>query len=146
MLDVPDAFSTDPRTPPGIDAAIVPGLTIGGRYEVQRRLGGGGTGSGGCVHDRRTNEDGALKVLSPQAGTQPRPRFRREVTLARRIAHPNVCRVFDLGDPGDLYVLTMELIEGESLRARLARNPLPWSEARRVIDDLLAGLTAVHAA
>ncbi|HSK05664.1 MAG TPA: protein kinase [Kofleriaceae bacterium] len=132
--------------PLAIDAAIAPGTTLGGRYQVQRRLGVGGMGSVWCVHDNRTDEDVALKVLPPQAGTDALTRFRREVTLARRIAHPNVCRVFDLGDPSGLHVLTMELIEGESLRTRLARGPLPWTEARRVIEDLLAGLAAVHAA
>ena len=129
-----------------IDAAIAPGVTLGGRYQVQRRLGVGGMGTVWRVHDSCTDEDVALKVLPPQAGIDALTRFRREVTLARRIAHPNVCRVFDLGDPGGLHVLTMELIEGESLRTRLTRGPLPWAEARRLIDDLLAGLAAVHAA
>jgi serine/threonine-protein kinase len=132
--------------PRAIDAALAPGTTLGGRYQVRRRLGVGGMGSVWCVHDEHTGEDVALKVLPPQAGTEALTRFRREVTLARRIAHPNVCRVFDLGDPDGLHVLTMELIEGESLRARLAHGPLPWIEARRLIDDLLAGLAAVHAA
>ena len=141
-----DEVLTDPQTPRAIDAAIAPGTTLGGRYHVRRRLGGGGMGSVWCVHDERTDEDVALKVLPPRAGDDALTRFRREVTLARRIAHPNVCRVFDLGDPGGLHVLTMELIEGESLRARLGRGPLPWAEARRLIDDLLAGLAAVHAA
>ncbi len=132
--------------PLAIDAAIAPGTTLGGRYQVRRRLGVGGMGSVWCVHDERIGEDVALKVLPPRAGNDALTRFRREVTLARRIAHPNVCRVFDLGDPSGLYVLTMELVEGESLRARLLRGPLPWSETRRLIDDLLAGLAAVHAA
>jgi murein DD-endopeptidase MepM/ murein hydrolase activator NlpD len=140
-----DEDLTDPQTPRAIDAAIAPGTTLGGRYHVRRRLGGGGMGSVWCVHDERTGEDVALKVLPPRAGADALTRFRREVTLARRIAHPNVCRVFDLGDPGGLHVLTMELIEGESLRARLGRGPLPWAEAGRLIDDLLAGLAAVHA-
>jgi murein DD-endopeptidase MepM/ murein hydrolase activator NlpD len=146
MIGIPDGVLTDPQVPLAIDAAIAPGTTLGGRYQVRRRLGVGGMGSVWCVHDNRTDEDVALKVLPPQAGTDALTRFRREVTLARRIAHPNVCRVFDLGDPGGLHVLTMELIEGESLRSRLARGPLPWIEARRVIEDLLAGLAAVHAA
>lgn len=141
-----DRGSTDPRAPLAIDAAIASGSTIGGRYRVRRQIGSGGMGSVWCVHDVRTGEDVALKVLSPRAGEESLARFRREVALARRIAHPNVCRVFDLGDPEGLQVLTMELVEGESLRARLARGRLPWAEARRLIDDILAGLTAVHAA
>src|SRR5689334_768875 len=146
MWCFPNGVSTDPRVPLEIDAAIAPGLIVGGRYQVERRLGVGGMGSVWRVHDNCTDEDVALKVLPPQAGIDALTRFRREVTLARRIAHPNVCRVFDLGDPGGLHVLTMELIEGESLRTRLVRGPLPWIEARRLIDDLLAGLAAVHAA
>jgi serine/threonine-protein kinase len=141
-----DEHSTDPQAPLAIDAAIAPRATLGGRYQVRERIGGGGMGSVWRVHDERTGEDVALKVLPPRAGADALARFRREVTLARRIAHPNVCRVFDLGDPDGLHVLTMELIEGESLRARLARGSLPWPEARRLIDDLLAGLAAVHAA
>jgi len=146
MLDGSDGDLTDPQAPPEIDAAIAPGTVLGGRYRVRRRIGSGGMGSVWCVHDEGTGEDVALKVLPPQAGTAAFTRFRREVTLARRIAHLNVCRVFDLGDANGLHVLTMELIEGESLRVRLARGPLSWAEARRLIDDLLAGLAAVHAA
>jgi serine/threonine-protein kinase len=146
MVSIPDGVLTDPQMPLPLDAAIASGTILGDRYQVRRRLGVGGMGSVWCVHDNRTDEEVALKVLPPQAGTDALTRFRREVTLARRIAHPNVCRVFDLGDPSGLRVLTMELIEGESLRSRLARGPLPWTEARRVIEDLLAGLAAVHAA
>jgi len=140
------AGSTDPRAPRAIDAAITAGTVLGGRYELVRRIGGGSMGAVWRVHDLRADEDIALKVLPPRASAEALARFRREVTLARRIAHPNVCRVFDLGDPDGLHVLTMELITGENLRARLVRGPLAWPEAKALIADILAGLAAVHAA
>src|SRR6185436_19184333 len=146
MISSPDSPSTAPQAPQAIDAAIVPGAILGDRYAVRCRIGRGGMGSVWRVHDQRTGEDVALKVLVPRAGADAIARFRREVTLARRIAHPNVCRMFDLGVANGMHVLTMELVEGTSLRARIAQGPLPWPMACRLIDNVLAGLAAVHAA
>lgn len=69
--------STDPHTPRGIDADIVPGNLLASRYLIRCRLGRGGMGSVWRVHDASTDEDVALRVLPPQAGADALVRFRR---------------------------------------------------------------------
>src|SRR5689334_25244670 len=94
------------------------GALFGERYRVLGMLARGGMGSVYRAFDERLGEQVALKVLPLDApeGEDSVARFAREVRLARRVGHPNVARVFDLGQEGDLHYLTMELIEGESLR------------------------------
>lgn len=75
-----------------------------------------------------------------------RERFAREAELARRLDHPGVVRVLDAGIDGGLLFTALELLEGESLEQRLTRGPMPPREAARVVDELLAGLEAAHAA
>ena len=77
------------------------------------------------------DEQVALKVILPHRFGDPHAleRFRAEVKIARRITHPNVCRVFDLGEDGDISFLTMELVEGSTLRQELVAGPLELSRA-----------------
>jgi len=84
-------------------------------------LGAGGMGNVYRAHDNELDEVVALKVLRPELASAPGAldRFRREVKLARRVTHPNVARVFDLGEVDGERILTMELVEGESLAALL---------------------------
>jgi serine/threonine-protein kinase len=127
----------------------MPGQRVGGRYEVQRLLGRGGVG---LVYEARDVESGeavALKVLRPEAATRPdlAARFRSELTLAGRVAHPNVCRLFAYGEDGSLRYLAMERVEGRSLREVLVeRGRLAWSEACSLALQAARGLSAVHAA
>src|SRR5262249_53780047 len=80
-------------------------------------------------------------------------RLRREVDLARRVSHPNVCRIFDIGrDPADAdadgtLFISMELLAGETLEARIARDGgLREPEALAIASQICAGLDAAHAA
>jgi serine/threonine-protein kinase len=89
-----------------------------------------------------------LPALARDAGVVER--FRREVLLARRVTHPNVCRVFELfssetpaGEP--LKFLTMEFLEGESLAHRLKRGPMSAAEALPLVRQVVAALQAAHA-
>jgi tetratricopeptide (TPR) repeat protein len=92
----------------------------------------------------------ALKTvrLDQAANERTLQRFRREILLARKIGHPNVCRVFELhlGGPGEPPVfLTMELLEGETLAERLRRKGrLPESEANKIVLNILSALLAAH--
>ena len=94
----------------------------------------------------------ALKTIRPElvARGQALERFRREILLARRVTHPNVCRIFDLGhDPSadagpDVAFLTMELLRGETLRQHLRRGPLSAEEAFPLVAQMAAGLAAAH--
>ena len=103
--------------------------------------------------DRELGELVALKVIRSdrQAYPQWRDRFQREVRLARRVTHPNVCRVYDVfrhaTEAGDVAVLAMELLEGETLAARLERaGPLAPAAALPLALELTAGLEAAHRA
>src|SRR5262249_32009209 len=104
-----------------------------------------GAGGGGTVFrctDQVLNLVVALKVIAPDADVE---RLRREVAMARQITHRNVCRVHDLGEIGEIRFVTMELVEGTSLRASV-RPDLPAEQARALIDQLVAGTAAIHGA
>jgi tetratricopeptide (TPR) repeat protein len=102
-----------------------------------------------AAHDVELREDVAIKLMRPEfdAGLDS-ARFRREIRLARHIAHPNVCRVYDLfrhdatGRP--VYFYAMQLLAGESLTAFLSRCPIDVETAQRLARDIAEGLCAVH--
>jgi serine/threonine protein kinase len=121
------------------------------RFLVVRLLGSGGLGEVYEVTDQALGTSVALKVLSSAVATDPvmLERFRREIQNARRITHPNVCRVFDLGihpaSQQHRFFVTMELLGGESLASYLqARPPLTPVEALPILTQLAAGLQAAH--
>jgi len=122
---------------------------VAGRYEVIALLGVGGMGAVYKVFDRELDEVVALKMLKREIARTPGilERFRREVKLARRVTHPNVARTFDLGEHGGERFLTMELVEGESLATRVAREGrLPIAEVVAIVSGICEGLAAAHAA
>jgi serine/threonine protein kinase len=127
--------------------ALTRGTKVAGRYVVEAVLGRGGMGTVYRVHDAVLDETVALKVLRPElAATESMERrFRSEIKLARRVTHPNVCRIHDYGRDGDVHYISMELVEGRDLRRRLdAEGPLPPAEACRVLAEAAAGLQAIH--
>lgn len=128
-------------------AAMVTGELIGGRYRITRYLGGGGMGNVYAAVDTELGEPLAIKVLRRDLTDAAIDRFRTEVRLQRRITHKNVARIHDIGDHRGEKLLTMELVDGESLAARLERlGPVPLGEMRKIAADVLAGLGAAHAA
>jgi serine/threonine protein kinase len=129
------------------------GELVGGRYRILRLLGAGGMGEVYEVRDGDRAERLALKTLAITILDDPRAvtRLRKELELARRVDHPNVCRVFDLGvherprDRDRTPFLTMELLAGETLAAFLDRvGPLGAAEAEPIVRQMVAGLAAVH--
>jgi serine/threonine-protein kinase len=140
----PDSLLTSGGAPASSGPAVV-----GERYEILGLLGSGGMGNVYRALDRELSEVVALKVLRPELVDAPDAveRFRREVKLARRITHPNVARVFDIGERGGAKIFTMELIDGEPLSATLAREGrLAPARAVEVASAICAGLGAAHAA
>jgi len=140
---------TNPSPPaviPLLDT-FAPGHVIADRYEIRARLGAGGMGAVFRAHDRELGEDIALKVLLPERLSDPSmtERFRREVKITRKITHPNVCRIFDLGEDKGLRFLTMELVEGKTLRALLAEGHLEPTRALTLLREIIAGVSAAHA-
>jgi serine/threonine-protein kinase len=136
-IDTFDASRT--RSGPGL------GDLFANRYRIDRCLGRGSMGVVYAAHDSVVDEDIALKLLSlPLSDAQER--FGREVRLARRVTHRNAARTFDLGEFAGVHFITMELVEGESLRVLLARqNRLEPSQAMELGRQLCLGLAAAHA-
>ena len=126
---------------------VLPGSLFADRYEVLEELGVGGMGAVYRVNDTLLGEVVALKV-SVEAALDPQSPAgavqRSEVLLARRVTHPNVARVFDLGQhDGHLYI-TMELVPGTSLRDRLVDGPLSLTDAVVVAHQVSSALVAAH--
>jgi len=139
--------TTDPRAPVVVAAprALHPGSRLAGRYELRERLGAGGGGAVWRAFDATLGEEIALKILALD-GRHALERFRREVAVARRISHRNVCRVFDLGEADGLRFITMELVVGDDLRALLVRRRPDPARAFALARQILAGVGAAHAA
>jgi predicted Ser/Thr protein kinase len=117
-------FSTAPasgETPPGLPDGSLHALRQ--RYDILGEVGRGGMGIVYKARDRETGAVVALKVLRPEiaADTAVIERFKSELLLARKITHKNVCRIYELLRFGDAAVISMEYIEGESLRRFLTR-------------------------
>jgi len=142
------------RSPAGAPSSPSSSLAIGGalvdgRYEILGILGAGGMGRVYKARDMELDELVALKVLRRELvdETGMLDRFRREVKLARRVTHKNVARTFDIGAHEGLSYLTMELIEGESLAALVAREgKQPRARVMEIAVAVCAGLGAAHAA
>ena len=123
------------------------GEVLCGRYRLDQRLGEGASGVVFAAHDRTLDETVALKlVTAPSDDGTLFESVRREVKLARRVTHPNVGRIYDLGEDGGRFFLTMELVAGTSLRATLAEGTPSLGAALRITSELSAGLIAAHAA
>jgi serine/threonine protein kinase len=124
------------------------GSLLAGRYELKELLGRGGMGAVYRAHDRVVDEDVALKVLDGQDGSQDQAqRWRSEIRLARQVTHPNVCRIHDCGEEGGRRWISMELVDGQTLRDLLHRVcALEPGAAWDVAIQCALGLAAVHRA
>jgi serine/threonine-protein kinase len=123
------------------------GALFANRFRIIASLGRGGMGEVYRAHDLELGQPVALKFLSAlRSDERARARLRTEVRLARQIAHPSVCRVYDIGEAhGELY-LSMEYVDGEDLAALLTRiGRLPVDKGIEIARKLCAGLTAAHA-
>jgi serine/threonine protein kinase len=119
------------------------------RYHVVRRRGCGGMGAVYEAIDTVLDERVALKILISTSGASAASirRFHREVLLARRVTHPNVVRVHDIGEADGLLYMTMALVDGQSLQELLDRDgPLPLPAALRLFAELVGAVAATHAA
>ena len=124
------------------------GQLIGERYQVERRLGEGGMGEVYLARHLLMGRLCALKVMSPTLSRDPDAvsRFNREATNASRIAHPNVCAVYDFGlTPDGLVYLAMEYVEGRALSEVLdAEGPLTVQRAAALVMQCAHGLQVAH--
>ena len=126
-----------------------PGALLAKRYRVVTLLGSGGAGEVYRADDLTLDQPVALKFYPGplQGEAEALARFRREVRLARQIAHPNICRVFDISETEGRAFITMEFVRGEDLHSLLRRvGRLSSDKALQVALQLCSGLTAAHAA
>ena len=119
-----------------------------GPYQIVSLIASGGMGQVYRATDVRLGRDVAIKLLS-SADRHDRDlveRFLHEARITAALDRPNIVRLFDVGIHDDRPFLVMELLDGETLRERLARGPMQPDEIRRVALDVAHGLTAAHAA
>jgi len=123
------------------------GTLLARRYRIVSLLGRGGMGEVYRANDLLLAQAVALKFL-PAQWTSDEPtlaRFRNEVRIARQISHPNVCRVYDIGEAEGATYLSMEYVDGEDLASLLRRiRRLPRDKALEIARQLCAGLAAAH--
>src|ERR1022692_851289 len=131
------------------------GDVVSGRYRIVRFIARGGMGEVYEAEDLELKGRVALKTLLPEIASDPRmiSRFKQEIQLSRKIAHPNVCKVFDLArhpadsSPAPVILLSMEYLPGETLGQKLARaGRLSVDEALPIMRQMAAALDAAHAA
>jgi serine/threonine protein kinase/tetratricopeptide (TPR) repeat protein len=118
-----------------------------GPYEVVARIGAGGMGEVYRAHDTRLGRDVAVKVLPDRLAddAEALARFDREVHAVAALSHPNILALYDFGkDQNHVYAVT-ELLEGETLRGRIERSPLPWRKALELAIAIAEGIAAAHA-
>jgi serine/threonine-protein kinase len=122
---------------------------LAGRYTVDRVLGVGGMGTVFLARDATLDRPVAIKVIAPDLATngELRQRFLLEARTVARLRHPNVVSVYAAGESDGLLWFAMEYVPGESLRERLAREPvLPAAEVAQIMHDLALALDDAHTA
>jgi eukaryotic-like serine/threonine-protein kinase len=127
------------------DDVLAPGARVG-PYDVTEWIGGGGMGEVYRARDARLGREVALKVLPASFATDAQRlwRFEQEARAAGMINHPGILVVHDFGAHEGRAYLTTELLEGESLRARLASGPLPARKAADIAAQIARALAAAH--
>jgi serine/threonine protein kinase len=117
------------------------------RYEVLSQVGNGGMGIVYKARDLETGEIVALKILKPDTASDSKMQenLKREVCLARKVTHKNVCRIHEFNRANGAVCISMEFVEGESLQSRLRQvGRLPLNDARRIMLQICAGLREAH--
>ncbi len=130
------------------EGRFLPGRLIASRYRIIALLGKGGMGEVYRADDLTLGQGVALKFLPDEAARDEGllERFRNEVRIARKVSHPNVCRVYDVGEVDGQTFFTMEYVDGEDLASLLRRiGRLPQDKAIEIARQLCAGLAAAHA-
>ncbi|MDH5467337.1 MAG: protein kinase [Candidatus Aminicenantes bacterium] len=123
------------------------GTTFASRYEIIEELGKGGMGEVYRVEDKKIKEEVALKLIKPEIASDKRTieRFSNELRMARKIAHRNVCRMFDLGEEQGMHYITMEYVSGEDLRSFIRRSrQLTVGTAVTIAKQVGEGLAEAH--
>src|SRR6516225_904950 len=120
--------------------------TILGQYEIRSPLGAGGMGEVYRAHDTRLDRDVAIKVLPEYLTTDPERlrRFEQEARATAALNHPNILAVYQMATDNGISYLVEEMLEGETLRERLRRGPIPLRKAIDYAVQIAHGLAAAH--
>ena len=147
--------ASEPTLIDGIDethhatlSSLEPGTLLGRRYEIRRVLGSGGMGMVFQALDHDLDEPIALKVLRPEIATMDPSileRFKTEIRVARRITHRNVVRTFDFGEAQGIRFISMEFVQGMTLKQLIrSKGALPLGVGLQIAKQAAAGLVAAH--
>src|SRR5213079_3011355 len=125
--------------------ALTSGRKVG-PYEIVAPLGAGGMGEVYRARDTKLGRDVALKLLPPlfTEDADRVARFRREAQLLASLNHPNIGAIYGLDDASSMQFLVLELVDGESLAARIARGPLSLADAMSIATEVALALEAAH--
>jgi serine/threonine-protein kinase len=126
---------------------LTTGSSFAGRYQIIEELGKGGMGKVYKVFDTKLKEKVALKLIKPEVASHKETieRFRNELKSARKIAHRNVCRMFDLGEADGAYFITMEYVPGEDLKSVIRMmGQLSVASAISIAKQACDGLAEAH--
>ncbi|MFL0797271.1 MAG: SUMF1/EgtB/PvdO family nonheme iron enzyme [Cellvibrionaceae bacterium] len=130
---------------------IQEGQVLAGRYKIEEKIAAGGMGVVYRAHDQNRNEDIAIKVMLPSLvkNQRARDKFMDEARLSSKLSHPNIVNVYDVQNEGDLYFITMELLEGQDLRdvmenRKATRQPFTKDEVLELLEQLTEGLNHAH--
>jgi serine/threonine protein kinase len=146
----PSALPSNPiltTSDPISGGRFAPGTILADRYRIVALLGRGGMGEVYRAEDLRLTQVLAIKFLPEALSRDPAAlqRFHSEVRIARQVSHPNVCRVFDIGDVDGMPFLTMEYVDGEDLASLIRRiGRVPSDKAIEISRQICAGLAAAH--
>jgi eukaryotic-like serine/threonine-protein kinase len=124
---------------------MIPGTKIGG-FEILERLGAGGMGEVYRARDTRLRRDVAVKIIPPVLAADPErlERLEREARMLAALSHPNIAGIYAVETAGSSHALVLELVEGETLAARIRRQPLTVPETRAIARQIIAALDAAH--
>lgn len=125
--------------------ALAPGTRLG-HYEITSQLGVGGMGEVYSAQDLLLGRKVAIKILGERTAddTHALRRFENEARAVATLSHPNILVIHDFGVENGLSYAVMELLDGETLRSRIARSPLSWQKAVEIAISIAEGLAAAH--
>ena len=147
-LSIPDPLQISvTRTLETKTDELARGVIFAGRYEIIEELGTGGMGRVYRAFDKKIDEEVALKLIKPEIVAERKTveRFRNELRIARKISHPNVCRMHDLNEEGKTLYITMEYVAGEDLKSVIHRMGILTSgKAVFIVRQVAEGLGQAH--
>src|SRR6202167_3646566 len=125
--------------------ALAAGTKLG-PYEIESPLGAGGMGEVYRAKDTRLDRTVAIKILPTQVSedSDAKQRFDREARAISSLSHPNICHLYDVGSQDGISYIVMECLQGETLAARLVKDPLPLEQILRYGIEICEGLGTAH--